>query len=129
PAGEADLASSLTGLGSVLTKKGRANEAEPLLREGLEIRKKVLAQGDWRIALTESVLGSCSARLGRHDQAEPRLLGGYAALHAAQGAPPWSLREGLDSIIQLYESWDRPEEAQKWRAQRAKLVKEGSPKQ
>ncbi len=43
-------AETLTGLGAVLADRGRAEEAEPLLHEGLELWLEVLAADHWRVA-------------------------------------------------------------------------------
>jgi hypothetical protein len=43
------------------------------------------------------------------------------SLHAAPGAPPLRIRQALDRIVTLYESWNKPEQAASWQAKRAEL--------
>ena len=62
----------LTGLGEALLLRGRAAEAEPVLREALRIRQ-ASTPGHWRIAEAQSALAECLFRLGRVAAAD-RLL-------------------------------------------------------
>src|SRR5262249_40016527 len=117
------LASCLAGLGTTLCETGRAVEAESLLREGAEMRRKSLPKGHALIADTESLLGACLSALGRYAEAEPLLLSSYEALKSAQGVRPAVLRRAVDRIIQLYEAWEKTEQAAEWRAKRNQLSK------
>lgn len=118
PAGHPDLAAELTGLGDLLTRTGRAKEAEPLLREGLAIREKKLPAKSWLTANARSFLGHCLAQQQRFAEAEPLLLAGYEGLSRATDTPAKWLARSLDRVIELYERWDRPEQAAEWRKKR-----------
>jgi tetratricopeptide (TPR) repeat protein len=108
-----------------------AREAEPLLRESLEIRVKTIPD-DWRVPNTRSMLGgailacaeldpgltasSCASRLR---EAEPLLLDGYAGLKDNPSVPtPAQMggfdrrREALERVVHLYEVWDKAEPGQ-----------------
>ena len=127
PAGSAALSGSLAAYGSALLQRGTldaAKEAEPILRECLEIRVKVMPD-DWRVANTKSLLGnailaiadldsglSTDARVQRLREAEPPLLDGYNGLKDNPAVPtPVQAggdrkREALERVARLYEVWD-----------------------
>lgn len=115
PEGHPDVAGVMIRLGILLFKKGDAASAEPLLRECLSIRRKVLPQGGWLIANTESVLGECLTKLGRFREAEPLLVRSYPVIKAGSKWVEHKER-ALKRIIGLYEAWDKPEEADEYRA-------------
>jgi hypothetical protein len=56
--------------------------------------------------------------LNRHAEAEHLLLAAYNNLAADRGTPLGVLRDVLDRIIVLYESWGKPEQAAGWRLKR-----------
>ena len=111
-----DVAFFRAQLGRFLNLKGEHQEAEPLLRKALKVRREVLSEGNWRIAYLESDLGSCLKELGRYQQAEPLLLSGYSLIHAKRGPQHKRTLEALNRIIELYDSWDRPHQAAEYRA-------------
>ena len=107
-----DLTGLLVTQGRLLTKLGRAGEAEPLLREALTTRRGLLSAGNWRIGQAESALGACLAAQGRYGQAESLLLSGERAMASAPSA---RRREPLTWLALLYESWGKPAMAATWR--------------
>ena len=54
------------------------------------------------------------------EEAEPMLLEGYQGLNDSLATIPPSerhrLKVAVEQIIQLYEAWEKPAEAEKWRA-------------
>ena len=98
-------------------------EAEPLLRECLAIREK--AQPDfWATFNTQSSLGGALLGQQKYAEAEPLLLKGYEGMKAREKTipPQGSVRipEALDRLVELYTATGKPDEAKKWRAERAK---------
>ncbi len=65
PAGHLDLAVTLTGYGRLLTATHRPREAEPLLREALNIRTARLPERHGLVQETRTALEECLERLGR----------------------------------------------------------------
>jgi serine/threonine protein kinase/Tfp pilus assembly protein PilF len=110
-ADHANVATALTGLGWVLLDEGRAAEAEALLREAMEIRKKTLPGGHPETAGTESVLGQSLGAQGRYAEAEPLLLGSYARIVAARTDRSREAHEARARIASLYAAWGKPEKA------------------
>jgi tetratricopeptide (TPR) repeat protein len=121
-----DHANGLVSLGAILTTAGKAADAEPLLRQGLQIRRHVLPRSPWAVnhgtvAEAESLLGGCLAGLKRYADAEQLLLTSYEALLKAEQVQPRVLREAHERLIKLYEAWDKPDKAQEWRAREVPL--------
>jgi hypothetical protein len=110
---------SMTSLAEVRLKQERYTEAETLLREALVIREKS-APDSWKRYRNESLLGASLAAQRRFAEAEPMLLAGYRGLKAQIASVPFEYRSGIDQtaqrILELYESWGKPEQAAEWRA-------------
>jgi eukaryotic-like serine/threonine-protein kinase len=116
-------------LGNLLASTGKALldldpvAAEPVLRECLELREK-LAPKSWSTANAKSLLGGALLGQKKYATAEPLLLAGYAGLVAdAANIPPpgrLNLPDAADRLIELYTAMDKPDEAKKWGAERAK---------
>ena len=109
-------------LGLLLVRRGEAGdseEAEPLLRECVEMRREVLRPKHWQIADTQSVLGQCLSRMGRFEQAEALLLGVLDAAGDDPSCPSRVESEAAARLVELYEKSNRPREADKWRAERS----------
>jgi hypothetical protein len=85
-----------------LPARGKLGEAEPLFREALDGRRKVLG------GVHPQTADSLSA-LGRHADAEPLLVSGYEALKAGRKVPPADLDRALDRLVKLYEALGKPE--------------------
>ena len=114
---------SLARSGRALLGGGAFAEAEPLLRECLTARQKVEPDA-WTTFDTQSLLGGALLGQKKYAEAEPLLLKGYEGLKAREKAiPPQAatrLPEANERLIELYAAWGKPDEAAKWRAERAK---------
>jgi hypothetical protein len=109
----------LAGLASNLLQQQKWTEAEAVLRECLAIREK--KQPDlWTTFNTQSKLGAALLGQKKYADAERLLLQGYEGMkqRVAKIPQPFKqvrLTETLEWLVQLYDAWDRPEEAAKWR--------------
>jgi len=101
-------AAYLRNLASVLIQEGNPGEAEVKAREALSIFRAKKSTS-WRVADTESVLGSCLTELGRFREAEPLLLESYTALQNDKGDGAKHAAEARQRIVELYTKWGRPE--------------------
>jgi tetratricopeptide (TPR) repeat protein len=111
------LAAALIHLGDTLTQLGRPTEAEPAIRECIDIRDQVLEPDDrWLIDNARSVLGSCLAAQERYEEAERILLDSYSELRSSILVPADNQRKARERVIDLYVKWGRPDEADKFRA-------------
>ena len=90
---------------------GDAPAAEPLLRDGLRIRRRAYPAGDWRIAAAESVLGETLTRLGRYEEAETLLLAASRVLKDVGGAQGRDAAATRTRLAALYEATRRPDQA------------------
>ena len=82
----AAVANYEVNLGRVYLARKDAASAEPLLRQGLQVRGSVLPAGDWRIAQAKSLLGEALTSLGRYEEAERQLLEAKRDLKDGPGA-------------------------------------------
>jgi serine/threonine protein kinase/Tfp pilus assembly protein PilF len=98
-------------LARVELARGRPALAEPLLRQSLGCFRRVAAPGDWRIAVTESLLGSALTALGRYPEAESLLLDASPTLEPKEGTPGHKGRDARanrERLAALYAAWGRP---------------------
>jgi tetratricopeptide (TPR) repeat protein len=112
-----NVATALTGLGSVLLDEGRAGAAEPLLREAVAMQRKALPADHPDTAGTESVLGACLTAEGRYAEAEPLLLQSYARITARRSERSREAREARARIASLYTAWGQPAKASQYAEQ------------
>jgi eukaryotic-like serine/threonine-protein kinase len=112
------LFEALADAGKTLLEVKAYVAAEPLLRESLSFGEKETDQA-WDIHQARSLLGA--ALLGQHKyaDAEPLLVQGYEGMKeraAKLGADdPRGLTTALERIVQLYDAWDRKDQADQWR--------------
>jgi len=116
PPDDPRLMQNLTGLADYLEAKGRrelnqgrAADAEPVLRELLEVRLEINPPGSgwtWFPAIAKGLLGESLAKLKRYAEAEPLLL---------ENLEVNKTRDARVRVIGLYESWGRPEKADQYR--------------
>jgi tetratricopeptide (TPR) repeat protein len=67
------LAMALDNLASAMQEQGKLPEAEPLVREALEMRRRIYGDQDHRVAYSLVNLGSILASTGRSEEAERML--------------------------------------------------------
>jgi tetratricopeptide (TPR) repeat protein len=122
-ADDPDRAGELARAAEVYMQLKKWTDAEPLLREALEVREKS-EPGSFKVAVIKSFLGRTLAGQNRTAEAEALLLGGYAGLvKNLPVIPPvqrFRMPEAADALVEFYAAAGRPDEAAKWRAERAK---------
>jgi serine/threonine protein kinase/tetratricopeptide (TPR) repeat protein len=123
PQDSPQLAGLLSPVSRELLGCGQYAPAEPLLRECLAIREKHQADA-WFTFDTQSMLGGALLGQKKYADAEPLLLKGYEGMKIraqtiSKGGAS-RLPEALDRLIELYTATQRPDEAKKWQAERAK---------
>jgi serine/threonine protein kinase/tetratricopeptide (TPR) repeat protein len=121
--GDTELADGLATFGRFLIDQKAHAEAEPLLRECLEIRTTKIPE-DPRRYNAMSLLGGSLLGQGRHEAAEPLLLEGYERM-----APSYSADHrlrALERIVNLYEDCGQLEKAAQWRTKLAAARETGS---
>jgi serine/threonine protein kinase/tetratricopeptide (TPR) repeat protein len=103
------LAAVLSLQGLALLELRKYAQAEPLLRECLEIRE-ALQPGHWATLNTQSMLGEALLGQEKYAAAEPLLLAGFAGLHRRQNTIPEAVRpqrlqEAAERLVRLYQVW------------------------
>ena len=108
----------MNNLGAAYLKANRWVDAEPVLRECLELRGKTKSNV-WLRFHTNSQLGAALAGQGKSAEAEPLLVGGYEGLVANEAAIPALHKKDVaaaaERIVPFYEAWSKPEKAGRWR--------------
>jgi tRNA A-37 threonylcarbamoyl transferase component Bud32 len=127
PAASPLLAGLLASTGLTYLKVKAWDLAEPILRECHSIREK--AEPDaWTTFNTTSMLGAALFGQKKYAEAEPLLRAGYDGMKSrADKIPPQGrirLGEALDHLIALAEATNKPDDAKKWKDEKAKLPSE-----
>src|SRR5262249_16402984 len=103
-------------LAGLLHDKGRYAEAEQLYRQALEAYQKSLKPDHWMIYKCRSSLGASLIKLKRYSEAEEQLLSGYSGLKANRGEHYAQTEKTVSRLIELYDSWGKPDKADPYRA-------------
>ena len=112
----------LTKLGINLLRQAKHADAETAFAECFEIRRRVLPGNGWRAWNTQCWLGEAiTADPARFAEAEQLLIQGHAKLEATlpESRRAVFLPETIERLVKLYQAWDKPEEAEKWRGKLA----------
>ncbi|MGE0884382.1 MAG: tetratricopeptide repeat protein [Blastocatellales bacterium] len=111
-----EVGTSLNNIASILYLKGNYAEAEKLQRRAISVYQKSLKPDHWMIHRSRSHLGACLIKLKRYREAEEQLLMAYAGLKAARGESHELTRRTASRLVELYEAWGKPDQAQPYRA-------------
>jgi serine/threonine protein kinase/tetratricopeptide (TPR) repeat protein len=118
PADDPQLAAALADTGKALLDAKAYAAAELLLRESLSLGEQKVPDA-WQTHHARSLLGGTLLGQQKYADAEPLLLQGYTGLkERAVKIPPeeqGSLTTAVERLAQLYDAWDKPGEAAKWR--------------
>jgi tetratricopeptide (TPR) repeat protein len=106
---------SLGRLGDFLLERERYEEAEPVLREVVDIARTALPENHWRISYVESTLGRSLIGQARYREAEPLVVDAYMHILDNPRVPGEIVREVLDQVVWLYTAWDKPGQATRYR--------------
>ena len=89
-----------------LKDQSKFAEAEPLFRQSLEARAKLLGPGHHRVAIVKVELGEALVGLKRYAEAEPLLVEAQEVLSAdATAAQSWK-RTSVELLARLYVEWN-----------------------
>ncbi|MCL6502511.1 MAG: serine/threonine-protein kinase [Pirellulales bacterium] len=122
-------AAELAALGLNLLQQKKWAEAETALRECLTIRQQ--QPEVWTTFHTQSMLGEALLGQEKYAKAEPLLVSAYEGLKARREQIPQPVRaqwliKAVDRLIALYTALNRPDDAQAWQAEKARLTSEAS---
>jgi len=102
-------------LASILERQGKVDEAAGMYRKVVELAGKVLPEGHENNFLFRGALGNCLITLADYDEAEQHLLAAHAGLEAALGKNHVRTQQVRSKLATLYEAWQKPVEAAKYR--------------
>ncbi|HCO95521.1 MAG TPA: hypothetical protein DIU00_16500 [Phycisphaerales bacterium] len=102
-------------LASVYSKQGLYEEAEPLYKAILETQQRLGMQDD-KVLRQMVGLASLYIEQARYGEAEPLLLEEYQHRENQFGPEHPHTINMLDKLVNLYEAWNKPEQAGQWRA-------------
>jgi tetratricopeptide (TPR) repeat protein len=109
---------SMNDLAALYIKTHKYAMAEPLLREALNSHDKS-SPNSWVRYNCQSLLSASLAGQRRYAEAESLLLSGYQGMLLRKTTIPWERRSalnyGAEWILQLYESWGKPDGVVEWR--------------
>jgi tetratricopeptide (TPR) repeat protein len=109
-----------------LLEAGKFAEAEPLARECLALREKIVPD-DWRRFNAKSMLGGALLGQKKYTDAGPLLLSGYEGMKNREAQIPAAgkvrVKETLQRLVQLCEETSRPDKAAEWRQELAEFEK------
>jgi serine/threonine protein kinase len=121
--GSLSFVEGLEGLAQFLRRRGdramredRAQKAEPSYREAAELLREAFSVGDRHLIDVDADLGRCLVGLSRFEEAEVLLIESYEALEAELGRANATTQQAISRLIDLYETWRKPEKAAEYRS-------------
>lgn len=113
-----DLVMSRVVLGSHLIETDRYDEACALGANSMAVLSEAYGEDHWRVAVARGLDGACLNAEGRREDAETELLASLAGLEV-EAANISFKRHTLRLLVDLYEDWNRPQDAARYRQQLA----------
>ena len=131
-AARSSQASTRLSLGRLLVAAKRFDEAEAMLNECLKLCENA-PRSEMRSSEAKSLLGAAFVARKKYAEAEPLLLKGYEGMKEREKSMSPQIKvkrlgDAVDRLIELYSATNKPEEAAKWKAERAKYQRPTPPK-
>ncbi|MFN0134432.1 MAG: tetratricopeptide repeat protein [Phycisphaerales bacterium] len=117
---------TLNNLAKLYQRQKAFDKALPIYERAVEGAQKAFPPGHLFTAAMTNSLGSTLTSLGRYEQAEPKLLEARALLEAWPNDDRGVKADNANMLVRLYEAWNKPDEAAKWKAMQ--VSKEPAPK-
>jgi len=111
-----NYATALMVQGMICSHTGRTAEAEKLLREAVRIRVENVPETHFLRATANGALGEFLTTQARFPEAEALLLASYQSLKKSQAENSPRTKLVLQRLVNLYEAWNKPEQAAPYRA-------------
>src|SRR5439155_1669006 len=110
---------SKTNLATLYEDQGKYDRAEMLVKEVLDAETAKLGADHSDTLFSKSNLAVLFKDQGKYDDAEPLLLAGYEGMKQREAKiPPIKsvrLTEALERLVQLYDAWEKKDQADEWR--------------
>ena len=111
-----DYAAALNNLGTSIMNRGGYTEALPILERAAAIAERATGPAHWAPSAMRLNVGKVQTRLGRYAEAERVLLAALEGLRAGLGDASDPVQKARDRVAELYEAWDRPDQAARYRS-------------
>ncbi|MCG8408672.1 MAG: serine/threonine-protein kinase [Phycisphaerales bacterium] len=111
-----EVMQSIHDLADFYLLQGRLGEAEPLYRETLERSRRLLPKGRRYQIASLINLGRLLVPQRRYKEAEEALLEAHEILEIHSKKDAGIKVMAIQSLVRLYEAWDRPQTAAEWQA-------------
>ncbi len=113
-----EVAGGRSNLAYLYLKTGRAEEAFAEASAARATFSELLPPGHWRTAWVGSIEGASLASLNQFETAEQLLLASYESLADSPGDLAAYVDETRAFLVELYQKWGKPEQAEKFVAMR-----------
>jgi len=115
-AGSARLSSTLVDFATVLIERAGFAEAEPYARRAYDLARAAWPPDHVDVIRPQRILGACLIHLRRFADAEPVLLDAHRKLLDGWGADSPFTIGSAQVLVRMYELWDRPADADRYRS-------------
>ena len=109
--------SSIAGLAAILRRQGRDGDALPLYQEAIEKRRRALGDDNRRTLHVFRGLVAALIALERFEEVEPLANECYERHARVFGVGDSEYRVAVELLVELYEAWNQPDAAARWRAE------------
>ncbi|CAN5878791.1 serine/threonine-protein kinase [soil metagenome] len=109
------IGAAMQVLGRSLVRLDSLAAGEHWVREGLAHRRANLPADHWLIHAGEGGLGEALTAAGRYAEAERILLASERRLTELRGEGTLPVQDARKRLVGLYEAWNRPDDAARWR--------------
>ncbi len=110
------FANGLNDLAILRRTAGDFEGAESLLREAMALRQRLLSEGHPDLGKSAQYLGSLLHRMGEYTEAESLYIAALANWERSLGPTHPATLSTIRSLAELYEDWERPEDAELYTA-------------
>ncbi len=125
--GHPNTLTSWNNLASLLSEAGRGDEAEPLFRDLVARSVKHLSEEHILTGVIRIGYALCLRDLQRFEEAEEQALAGFPVIEGRLGSQHPTTRQIAEQIAQIYDRWEKTDQAAEWRDKYAPVVSEQAP--
>ena len=100
----------------MLERQGKLDEAATHYEESLGLAERAVGVEHWMHAALRKGYGVVLTKQERYSEAEVQLLQSLAVLEPSHGVGSRRVQMLLQAIVELYESWGKPDRAAEYRA-------------
>ena len=103
-------------VGELLLQRQKPGEAEPVLRQALGITTQWSPPAPRFGLELQLVLGKCLVAMEKFQEAESVLKAAFDGLRETAGLDDATTQDVIQTLVGLYESWNKPDQAEQYRA-------------